>query len=173
MLLARLMHPHKNASAGPQPHAQPQLRLASLLQEALASLAASAGVSGQPAAAGAGASLPLRLSSSLSPSLNGRPRQSFGAGSHNAEPRTPRVTEAAAYRSSSEPEELVGKAVRASAGGPTHGVQRSPLEGLLRRRFCSQVRRGVLRIRIAGADPDQLPAEWRELVAAHFTGESL
>ncbi|KAG2433003.1 hypothetical protein HXX76_008730 [Chlamydomonas incerta] len=167
---ARVMSLRKNASAGPQP--LPQLQLTSLLREALASLAASAGFATRPAAAGACASLHASRSSSFSLSLNGLPRQSFDAGPQDAEPHTPRATEAA-HRSCSEQVELDEDAIGAVVAGRMPRSQRLPREGLLRRRFSAQVRRGVLRIRIAGADPDQLPAEWRELVAAHFTGEGV
>ncbi|GIL46421.1 hypothetical protein Vafri_3419 [Volvox africanus] len=39
-----------------------------------------------------------------------------------------------------------------------------------RRRFASQVRRQVLRVRIVGAEPEQLPSDWQERLFAHFNG---
>ncbi|GLI59280.1 hypothetical protein VaNZ11_001130 [Volvox africanus] len=39
-----------------------------------------------------------------------------------------------------------------------------------RQRFASQVRRQVLRIRIVGAEPEQLPSDWQERLFAHFNG---
>ncbi len=176
---SRFMSPRKSPSPQIQA-AQPQLWLASLLREALASMAASASVADRLAAAGTHDSHRASPSSrsSFGSSLSGLVRQSFDAGPQDAEPHTPRATEPAAHRSSSSSEQVqeleADDALEAPVCGPRPRSRRlPPLEGALRRRFCAQVQRGVLRIRITGADPDQLPCEWRELVAAHFSGESV
>ncbi len=57
---------------------------------------------------------------------------------------------------------LAGTAV--AAGAAAGGLVFTPR----RPRFCSSVCRSVVRLRIEGADPDMLPANWRPLVFQHF-----
>jgi hypothetical protein len=64
-----------------------------------------------------------------------------------------------------------GDAPWLDGGGAVPAATCAALEPVApRRRFTSQVRRSALRIRIVGAEPDQLPADWRTVVLAHFSG---
>ncbi|GIL71324.1 hypothetical protein Vretimale_2820 [Volvox reticuliferus] len=56
----------------------------------------------------------------------------------------------------------------AAPGLPPCCTEIRPLVRGPRRRFASQVHRQVLRVRIVGAEPEQLPADWQERVFTHF-----